>query len=64
MTSRRLIEKLEEFRLEHKITQVELAEMLGVTFVSVNRWLNGHSLPNKIQTYHIKKLIATKGRKR
>lgn len=61
----KLIEKLEEFRLENRITQVELAEMLNVAFVTVSRWLNGHTLPNKIQTYHIKKLLASKkgGRK-
>lgn len=56
----KLIEKLEEFRLENRITQVELAEMLNVAFVTVSRWLNGHTLPNKIQTYHIKKLLSSK----
>jgi len=63
-TMKDLITKLEEFRLENKITQVELADMLGVAFVTVNRWLNGHQYPNKIQAYHIKKLLSTKGRKR
>ena len=58
-----LITKLEEFRLENKITQVELADMLGVAFVTVNRWLNGHQYPNKIQAFHIKKLISPKERK-
>jgi len=56
-----LIEKLEEYRLESKITQEQLADMLGVTFITVNRWLNGHTNPNKIQTHHIKKLLAGKG---
>jgi len=59
-----LITKLEEFRLENKITQVELANMLGVAFVTVNRWLNGHQYPNRIQAFHVKKLITSKGRKR
>lgn len=27
------------------ITQEELAKMLGVSFVSVNRWENGHHKP-------------------
>ena len=61
---RELIEKLDEHRLENKITQQQLAEMLDVTFLTVNRWLNGHSLPNKIQAYHIKKLLSNKGRKK
>lgn len=57
----KLITDLEEYRLEHRITQEELAEMLGVAFVTVNRWFNGHTSPNKIQTYHIKKLLKSAG---
>lgn len=53
-----LLQKLEEFRLENRISQQKLAEMLGVSYVSVNRWLNGHAKPNKIQVYHIKKLLS------
>jgi hypothetical protein len=29
-----------------------------VTHATVSRWLNGHSNPNKIQTFHIEKLLA------
>jgi transcriptional regulator with XRE-family HTH domain len=61
---RKLIRNLDEYRLEHKITQQQLADILGVTYVSVNRWLNGHSQPNKIQTYHIEKLLSGKGKRR
>jgi transcriptional regulator with XRE-family HTH domain len=61
---KRLIRDLDECRLAHKITQQQLADILGVTFVSVNRWLNGHAEPNKIQTYHIRKLLASKGKKK
>ena len=53
----KLIRKLEGYRLENKISQVKLAEILGVTFVTVNRWFNGKFGPNKIQRYHIKKLL-------
>ena len=59
-----LLEKLEEYRLEHRITQKQLAELLGVAFVTVSRWLNGHTKPNKIQTFHIKKLLSKKVKKR
>ena len=52
-----LIDKLEVYRLENKISQQELAEKLGVAFSTVNRWLNGKSKPSKIQSYHIKKLL-------
>jgi transcriptional regulator with XRE-family HTH domain len=53
----KLIKKLEDYRLENKISQTKLAEILGVTFVTVNRWFNGKFVPNKIQKYHIKKLL-------
>ncbi len=57
----RLINELELYRLEHKITQGELAKILGISYPTVNRWFNGKCKPNKIQTYHIKKLLKKKG---
>jgi len=59
-----LVQRLEEYRLENRISQVGLAQMLGVTHATVSRWLNGHTRPNKIQTYHIEKLLVSKRRKR
>ena len=56
----KLIAELDDYRLEHRITQKQLAEMLGVAFVTVSRWLNGHSQPNKIQEYQIRKLLGKK----
>ncbi len=58
-----LIVELEEYRLERKITQQQLAEILGVAFVTVSRWLNGHTNPSKIQEYHIRKLLSSGGGK-
>lgn len=55
-----LIKKLETYRLENKIPQEELAQKLGVAFSTVNRWLNGKAKPNKIQSYHIEKLLKEK----
>ncbi|MFH1698782.1 MAG: helix-turn-helix transcriptional regulator [Candidatus Omnitrophota bacterium] len=55
-----LVQKLDTFRLENKISQQSLATKLGVSFVTVNRWLNGKNKPNKIQQYHIEKFL--KGR--
>jgi len=52
-----LAKRLEEYRLEHKIPQQKLAKMLGVSFSTVNRWFMGKTTPNKIQTYHIEKLL-------
>jgi transcriptional regulator with XRE-family HTH domain len=59
-----LISRLEIYRLENRISQERLAEKLGVTHATVSRWLNGHSNPNKIQTYHIEKLLATGKKKK
>lgn len=52
-----LIKALEKYRLEHKISQQKLADMLEVSFSTINRWLNGKSKPNKMQKYHIEKLL-------
>ena len=52
-----LIEKLEIYRLENRISQKQLADKLHVAFSTVNRWFNGWTIPNKIQRYHIKKLL-------
>lgn len=58
-----LINKLEEYRLKKRITQERLAEMLGVSFATVNRWFNGKTKPLKIQEYHIKKLLNKRGKR-
>lgn len=52
-----LIQDLEIYRLENKITQEQLAKELGVAFATVNRWLNGRYKPRKVQQYHIEKLL-------
>ncbi len=54
-----LLEKLEIYRLKNKISQRKLAEKLGVAYNTVNRWFTGKTIPNKIQQYHIKKLLET-----
>lgn len=59
----KLIEQLEQYRLENRIPQTKLAEMLGVAFVTVNRWFNGRTVPNKIQTYQIEKFLKNRGAK-
>jgi len=59
-----LIKRLEEYRLEHKISQEKLAKVLDVHFATVNRWLKGHQEPNKIQEWHIRKLLKTNRWKR
>ena len=58
-----LIQDLEKYRLEHKITQEELAKNLGVAFATVNRWLNSRYKPRKIHQYHIEKFLKGKADK-
>ena len=55
-----LIKRLEIYRLENKIPQEEIAKKLGVAFSTVNRWINGKAKPNRIQSYHIEKLLKEK----
>ena len=57
LASKDLIDRLEGYRLENRIAQEKLANLLGVAFTTVNRWLNGKSTPNRIQSYHIEKLL-------
>ena len=52
-----LMKKLEIYRFENRISQRKLADLLHVHFSTVNRWFNGKTTPNKIQSYHIKKLL-------
>jgi len=52
-----LIEKLDHYRLENRISQKKLADQLHVHFTTINRWFNNKTVPNKIQRYHIKKLL-------
>jgi len=57
-----LMKELEEYRLEHRISQEKLAEMLDVHFSTVNRWLKGYQKPNKVQEWHIRKLLRNEGK--
>lgn len=54
-----LIKQLEEYRLKNRLTQDELAQKLGVFCVSVNKWLNEHTQPQKLQVYQIEQLVKT-----
>jgi len=56
----KLIEQLETYRLDHKITQEQLAEKLDVAFSTVNRWFNSKNKPSKMQRHHIEKLLKGK----
>jgi len=46
-----------ELRSKLNISQHELADLLGVSFQSVNRWENGHFEPTKIVKVRIDKML-------
>ena len=54
-----LIDQLNAYRLEHRLSQPQLARKPEVTFQTVNRWLNRHMKPGQIHAYHIKKLLRS-----
>ena len=55
-----LIKQLEEHRLKNKITLKELAEILEVNYTTIYRWFSNKSQPNKIQIYHIERILKIK----
>lgn len=59
-----IIARLEEYRLENRMSQERLAKMLGVAFITVSRWLNGHNRPSTIQAYHLEKFLSQKREKK
>ena len=48
-----VIKELSEYCSEHGISQVVLAKKLGVSFQTVNRWINGKVKPSRLQIRNI-----------
>ena len=53
--------KIKELREKTFLTQEELAEKLGVSFVSVNRWENKHYVPTMKIRRKLKKFFDEAG---
>lgn len=51
---------VKRIRSELLVTQTELAEMLGVTFATVNRWERGHHVPTIKQKRALRELCRKK----
>ncbi len=62
--SNQLINHLRKYRLEQQLTQEQLAEKLGVAFLTLNRWLRGHAQPSQLHHYRIEKLLSLKRTRR
>jgi len=60
MKKKDLIDQLEEYRLENRFSQRELAKVLKVHYTTINRWLTKKFKPNKIQEWQIRKLLEKK----
>ncbi len=52
---------IRRLRAKLNISQTELAEMLGVSFTSVNRWEKGHHEPTVIAKEKLKELFKENG---
>ena len=52
---------IKEYREKVFLTQEELARKLGVSYVSVNRWENGHFIPTMKMKRKLKKLFDKAG---
>lgn len=54
-------EQVKQIRLKLGMTQVELAQALGVSFPTVNRWENNKSRPSRLSWKHLKELSEKEG---
>lgn len=43
-----MVELIKKIRRYTRISQQELADYLGITYTSINRWENGHAIPTKL----------------
>lgn len=55
-----IIFKLKEVRRKLGLTQEALAQRLGVSFTSVNRWENGQTNPSPLARRQIEELFENK----
>jgi len=44
---------LKEIRKKHNLTQIHLAQILGTTAGTINRWENGHMKPDEVHMPNI-----------
>ena len=51
-------ELIKDIRSYLNMSQQEFADKLSVTFASVNRWENGHALPNKLAQIKLSEFCA------
>ena len=52
-------ELIKKIRTSLNMSQTELAELLNISFATVNRWENGHAVPNKLAQSTLYELCKT-----
>lgn len=52
-------EKVYKARMKLGLTQEAMAKELGIAFVTINRWENGVSYPNKLKEYKFNEFCKT-----
>ena len=50
-----------EIRNQLRVSQEELAKMIGISYATVNRWENGHSTPNKAAQLRLYDICRERG---
>jgi transcriptional regulator with XRE-family HTH domain len=49
--------ELKQFRIQQGLTQVKLAEMVGVSDKVLQWWETGRHLPNELNAYKLKQVV-------
>ena len=52
---------VKRLRKKMKLSQTELANLIGVDYVTVNRWENGHARPSQLAQRHLNRLARKAG---
>lgn len=55
-------QQVKKVRLQLKLSQEELAQCLGVSFATVNRWENGRTKPSKLALKQFATFCTTNSR--
>lgn len=51
-------EKVYQARMQLGLTQIELAQKLGIGYATINRWENGVTKPTKLKEYEFTQFCA------
>ena len=54
-------EEIEDIRKKLCVSQEKLAQLLGTTVVTVNRWINGKTIPSRLYIKELKELRNNHG---